>query len=258
MPASQLANFRRLDGGELFLSTKKILMKHSGYWVRDGEHNHKVSPLRPMCQGTLLFPPYLDVIQQDGHIVLTGVVGNVLMLIIEALKLQATFTLPPDGTYGVRLPDGNWTGKMGMLIRNEADLSPGPLAITSSRVKVANPSFPWAYENMIIFAARPLRFTTNVFGFVSAFSEAVWLAIAATLLSLALLLACIVPKTAIGGNHRAAARRSPLRSHRWCRAVGTLVRPLLSQGYIQSYSPRYPLWCERSEAFLAEFEALPL
>ncbi|KAL1427855.1 hypothetical protein MTO96_003187 [Rhipicephalus appendiculatus] len=180
------------------------------------------------------FPPYLNAIEHGDHTELTGVVGNLVMLIIEALHLQTTFTTPPGGIYGVRLPNGHWTGLFGMIVRNEADLSPGPFFITGPRVLVANPSFPWAYENMIIFAAKPLRFTTNVFGFANAFSGTVWVASAATLLPLWFVLAAILSKSFPGKAGAHAARRGAVgravRHWRWSPALGALLRPLLSQG----------------------------
>ncbi|XP_077553680.1 glutamate receptor ionotropic, delta-2-like [Haemaphysalis longicornis] len=91
---------------------------------------------------------------------------------------RVTFMPPPDGRYGVPQSDGNWSGLMGMLVRNEADISPGPFLMTTERVRAANPTFPWAYEDMVIFAGRPLRFAKNVFGFLKAFSGPVWAATA--------------------------------------------------------------------------------
>ncbi|XP_070384396.1 uncharacterized protein [Dermacentor albipictus] len=149
------------------------------------------------------FPPYLDALQHNGHTELTGIVGTLMMLIIEALRLQ-------------------W----------EADISPGPFVITSSRLNVAHPSFPWAYENMIIFAAKPLHFTTNVFGFANAFSGAVWLASAASLLLLWLVLTAVLsaPLPDKRGAH-VGGQACALRRWRWSRALGTLVRPLFTQGF---------------------------
>ncbi|KAH7967205.1 hypothetical protein HPB49_023523 [Dermacentor silvarum] len=114
------------------------------------------------------------------------------------------------------------------------DISPGPFIMTSSRLRVANPSFPWAYENMIIFAAKPLHFTTNVFGFANAFSGVVWLTSAATLLLLWLVFTAILSKSPsdnLGVHAGGRAFHRVPRHWRWSRALGTLVRPLLSQGF---------------------------
>nr|XP_037272615.1 probable glutamate receptor [Rhipicephalus microplus] len=148
-----------------------------------------------MKKKLLRFPPYLNAIEHGGHTELTGVAGNLAMLLIEALQFQVTFMTPSDGNFGVHLPSGDWTGLFGMVAKNEADISPGPFLISNPRIQVANPSFPWAYENMIIFAAKPLRFTTNVFGFANAFSGTVWAASIATLLLLWIVLAAVLSKT---------------------------------------------------------------
>ncbi|XP_049270109.1 uncharacterized protein LOC119385906 [Rhipicephalus sanguineus] len=97
------------------------------------------------------------------------------MLIIEALKLNATFVEPVDGVFGVELPNGSWSGKMGMLTRNQADITGGPLMITTSRAEVAHPSFPISYIDVVIFAGRPFHFTEEVFAFLRAFNWTVWL-----------------------------------------------------------------------------------
>ncbi|KAH6937687.1 hypothetical protein HPB50_003582 [Hyalomma asiaticum] len=102
----------------------------------------------------------------------------------------------------------------------EVDISPGPFIMTSERILVANPSFPWAYENMNIFAAKPLHFTTKVFGFANAFSGSAWMASAATLLLLWLVLAAILSKSFAGKAGAHASRRavsSSVRNWRWSR-----------------------------------------
>ncbi|KAL1431163.1 hypothetical protein MTO96_014547 [Rhipicephalus appendiculatus] len=121
------------------------------------------------------FLPYLDVEKREGETILTGITGGLIMLIIEALKLNATFVESADGVFGVELPNGSWSGKMGMLIRNEADLTGGPLMITTSRAEVAHPSFPISYADVVIFAGRPFHFSEEVFAYLRAFNWTVWL-----------------------------------------------------------------------------------
>ncbi|KAH9369809.1 hypothetical protein HPB48_011651 [Haemaphysalis longicornis] len=102
----------------------------------------------------------------------------------------------------------------------EADISPGPFLMTTERVRAANPTFPWAYEDMVIFAGRPLRFAKNVFGFLKAFSGPVWAATASTLFATWLAFVAVRAK-----NPSEGAWTTRLSS-----SFGTLVRPLLSQG----------------------------
>ncbi|KAH9369912.1 hypothetical protein HPB48_013917 [Haemaphysalis longicornis] len=58
----------------------------------------------------------------------------------------------------------------------EADITPGPLLTTTSRAEAADPSYPVAYADVVIFAGRPFEFSKNVFGFLDALSPLVWLA----------------------------------------------------------------------------------
>ncbi|XP_040061468.1 probable glutamate receptor [Ixodes scapularis] len=190
----------------------------------------------PIRVAYLTFPPYLDAVQRNGQTILTGIVGNLMMHIIQALKLNCTFVKPADGRYGV-LQNGTWSGKIGMLVRNEADISPGPFIMTSSRVSAAHPSFPWAYEDIVIFAGRPFQFSKNVFGFLSAFSGLVWFVIAVTLLATwAAYVACLAgaPRPSRLGRLRAVRRRAEASS-----AFGLFVRTILSQGKISKVVIRY-------------------
>lgn len=141
----------------------------------------------------------------------------------------------------------------------EADLSPGPFILTSSRVLVAQPSFPWAYEDIVIFAGRPLHFSKNVFGFLSAFSSLVWFLVAATLLAtwatyVASSVAPLRPTRSgrLGLVHRRAEASS---------SFGLFVRTLLSQGIflragpstwcVHPFSVMYPL-CQPGDVIRAE------
>ncbi|KAK8784637.1 hypothetical protein V5799_008998 [Amblyomma americanum] len=65
---------------------------------------------------------------------------------------------------------------MGMLVRNEADITAGALMVTTSRTEVGDPTFPISYIDVVIFAGRPFEFAQEAFGFLRAFSGCVWMA----------------------------------------------------------------------------------
>ncbi|KAH7932438.1 hypothetical protein HPB52_024555 [Rhipicephalus sanguineus] len=97
------------------------------------------------------------------------------MVMTRDVRVTATFVVSSDGVFGVELPNGSWSGKMGMLTRNEADITGGPLMITTSRAEVAHPSLPISYIDVVIFAGRPFHFSEEVFAFLRAFNWIVWL-----------------------------------------------------------------------------------
>ncbi|XP_077557932.1 glutamate receptor-like [Haemaphysalis longicornis] len=69
-----------------------------------------------------------------------------------------------------------------MLVKNEADIAPGPLVVTSQRVSVADPTVPYSYEEMMILAGRPKQFSSNLFSLAFTFSPVVWLMIVVSLI----------------------------------------------------------------------------
>ncbi|XP_049518972.1 glutamate receptor-like [Dermacentor silvarum] len=148
------------------------------------ENTREMVMTRDVRVAYVKFLPYLDVEKHEGETVLTGIIGGLTMLIIEALNLNATFVEPVDGVFGVELPNGSWSGKMGMLVRNEADFTGGPLMLTTSRTEAAQPSFPISYIDVVIFAGRPFYFTEEVFAFLRAFTGTVWLGTALAFLAI--------------------------------------------------------------------------
>ena len=60
---------------------------------------------------------------------------NVLSTVTNNLVIE-TESRSPDGTYGIINEQGNWTGIIGALARDEVDLSIADLAITTPRTLV--------------------------------------------------------------------------------------------------------------------------
>lgn len=56
--------------------------------------------------------------------------------------------------------------------------------VTTSRMEVAQPSFPISYIDVVIFAGRPFHFSEEVFAFLRAFTGTVWLSTALAFLAL--------------------------------------------------------------------------
>ena len=56
--------------------------------------------------------------------------------------------IPSDGEWGRKLPDGNWTGLIGMVHRSEADLAVGGITLTHERFQALNFSYPYLFTDM--------------------------------------------------------------------------------------------------------------
>ncbi|ROT65058.1 putative glutamate receptor ionotropic, delta-2 [Penaeus vannamei] len=62
---------------------------------------------------------------QDGRLAITGPMANILHVFAEKMNFDYELVQPPDHVWGVPLPDGNWTGMLGMLQRQRWSLPCG-------------------------------------------------------------------------------------------------------------------------------------
>ncbi|KAG7159495.1 probable glutamate receptor isoform X1 [Homarus americanus] len=128
-----------------------------------------------------------------------GPMAELLHLLANTLNFTYTFLRPPDGSWGVKLPDGAWTGMVGMVGRQEADVGLGPFAVTSVRAEMVDYTRPILVDYGRIMAGRGLP-EVDPWGFLLPFTPQVWTGILATLLLLftisVLLYLCFIPKTA--------------------------------------------------------------
>ncbi|XP_049522601.1 uncharacterized protein LOC125945076 [Dermacentor silvarum] len=74
-----------------------------------------------------------------------------------------------------RRPTGEWGGPLGMLERNESDISVHPVIPTADRLTVGTPLPAYAFSNPRFFAGTPNAYMTSVFGYLMSFELEVWL-----------------------------------------------------------------------------------
>ncbi|GIY83611.1 lig_chan-Glu_bd domain-containing protein [Caerostris darwini] len=78
----------------------------------------------------------------NGRPILSGFDGLFLQLVLNALNVDYEIVIPADGEWGLKKPDGNWTGLIGMMTRREADMTHGSVVITKQRTEVVDFSRP--------------------------------------------------------------------------------------------------------------------
>ncbi|KAG8178195.1 hypothetical protein JTE90_025960 [Oedothorax gibbosus] len=99
-----------------------------------------------------------------------------LELIAQQMGFSYELMLPVDGQFGLRQPNGSWTGIIGMIQRDEADLSVAHLAITKQRLQAIDFSDSyWAQDQSFMTELPPLLPKTYFFTYP--FTLAVWLAV---------------------------------------------------------------------------------
>ncbi|EEC08330.1 hypothetical protein IscW_ISCW006488 [Ixodes scapularis] len=84
--------------------------------------------------------------------------------------ISYTIAFPTDSFWGQRKPDGNWTGVLGMLQRDEADMAISVNNPTSEAKDVAVETEIIVPIDLVIMAGRLSRHQSNIFGLIQIFS----------------------------------------------------------------------------------------
>ncbi|GIY46171.1 glutamate receptor ionotropic, delta-2 [Caerostris darwini] len=86
---------------------------------------------------------------------LSGVEGKLLKVISRALKFHLKLIIPSDRKAGQLGPDGNWTGVIGMVQRDEADIGMNFLAMTEQRESVVDFSTAYTIDDTTFVVGKP-------------------------------------------------------------------------------------------------------
>ncbi|XP_042908502.1 probable glutamate receptor [Parasteatoda tepidariorum] len=105
--------------------------------------------------------------------IISGFEAELINLLSRKLNFEYEILVPTDLLYGSRDAFGNWTGMMGMLARNEADVAFSLMGITEERSAVVDFSIPYLpFEKT--FLMHHASFLPNTSAFTYPFSRLVW------------------------------------------------------------------------------------
>ncbi|XP_042146549.1 glutamate receptor U1-like [Ixodes scapularis] len=113
---------------------------------------------------------------------MTGPMSNLLETLSDGMGFTYSVSSPEDSQWGIALPGGNWTGMVGMLHQNRADMALGPIAMTYDRAQVSAFSSQVTTDYLTILAGFPNVVEASVFGTLMAFEWKVWLGLLCSLL----------------------------------------------------------------------------
>ncbi|KAG7156340.1 Glutamate receptor-like 14 [Homarus americanus] len=105
----------------------------------------------------------------NDTVTIHGPMDNLLRILANKLNFEYELVQPPDRMWGVAGPDGNWTGMLGMLQRQEVEMAVGPFAVSRARETVCDFSEPVYSENMAILMVRP-SLQSDLSGFLKPFT----------------------------------------------------------------------------------------
>ncbi|KAK8384784.1 hypothetical protein O3P69_014380 [Scylla paramamosain] len=155
---------------------------------------------------------WVDDPQEPGgrRLLLTGFLNNFVTYFAKAMNFK---------TFGTKLPNGSWTGMMGMVVREEADFSPAPFALNPARNEAVDPSAVYGIvEVRILSGLTGLKI--DPWGFLLPLTPLVWAVTLAALLGVLFVLhlfpSCLPCRSLLRGG--------------WSANTFSPVRVLLQQG----------------------------
>lgn len=116
--------------------------------------------------------------------------------LLKSLSARINFTydlaLSPDGQFGHYVLKGQsskkeWTGLIGELVNERADMIVAPLTISPERAEYIEFSKPFKYQGITILEKKPSRSSTLV-SFLQPFSNTLWILVMVSVHVVALVL----------------------------------------------------------------------
>ncbi|GFT69892.1 lig_chan-Glu_bd domain-containing protein [Nephila pilipes] len=111
---------------------------------------------------------------EDGHFEISGFEAKHLQVVLSALDVDYELVEPSEGEYGVRQPNGTWTGVIGMVQRGEADITSTCVAVTHERRESVDFSRSFLVFGHTFTIANPGREHSN-FAYLYPFNLTTWL-----------------------------------------------------------------------------------
>ncbi|CAN7998979.1 unnamed protein product [Ixodes hexagonus] len=140
-------------------------------------------------------PPFMSAKYQNGRMYLDGIFGHILRAVAQFVPFSYELIYDRKRTYGVRLPNGTFTGIMGLLLTGEADMAAAPLIVRQDRAEAVNftPVIYTTYFSLLAVAGEP---TVNAFSYILAFDWQVWAILFVSIPILSALLAALETRRA--------------------------------------------------------------
>ncbi|XP_076315826.1 glutamate receptor ionotropic, kainate glr-3-like [Tachypleus tridentatus] len=116
----------------------------------------------------------------DGNMTINGPMAQVLQYLSRSINFTYELKRPFDHEWGI-LTNGSWTGMIGMINRNEADVGLGPFALSYDRFLAVKATRPM-YINYNTILVNYQNQKTDFYRYVYALQWEVWFGLVASLI----------------------------------------------------------------------------
>ena len=98
---------------------------------------------------------------QDGKVIYVWD-APLIRVLTQVLRVPYKVFIPPDSEWGRLLPDGNWTGIIGMVKRSEVDMGVGAIDLDERRFKAVDFSYPFLISEFVFMTDKPVPLRTSL------------------------------------------------------------------------------------------------
>ncbi|MPC16864.1 Glutamate receptor 2 [Portunus trituberculatus] len=139
---------------------------------------------------------------EGRRLAFTGYMDKTIRYFAQGMNFTPRYVLSPERTFGTKLPDGSWTGMMGMVVREEVDFGAGPFMLSPVRAAAGDHTTTiWTGNVKMVSGLRGLK--VDPWGFLLPLTPLVWAATLTALFGvlwvLQLLSTCLRDKTLCRG-----------------------------------------------------------
>ena len=113
--------------------------------------------------------------------------ASIINALAKGLGVPLNVSLPKDNTFGNKKPDGNWTGIMGLLLKEEVDVSTNGFSITDERMEAVNFAYPLHVTDRT-FMTNKLEPQSKTFAMFGVYSFEVWIGVVLCIILISLFL----------------------------------------------------------------------
>ncbi|XP_063884895.1 glutamate receptor ionotropic, delta-1-like isoform X5 [Scylla paramamosain] len=150
-----------------------------------------------------------DPLAKEGRrLVYTGALDKSVTYLAKAMNFTHRYVLSPDRTFGTIMPDGSWTGMMGMVVREEVDFGGVPFMLSPARAAAGDYTAAIGTGKVIILGGLG-GLKIDPWGFLLPLTPIVWASALTALLSVLALLEILSLSLSSETLHRGAF--SPVR-----------------------------------------------
>lgn len=135
----------------------------------------------------------------ESLIISGGLEAEYVKTLSKSLRFDVEVLYPADGEWGRELPNGSWTGLVGMVLRNESDIALGGIAVTEKRFQIISYSAPYRFT-YLTFATNLPRQLPRFTAFLYPFTMHLWIAIILLLLVMPFIYRVLLRKKRTLGN----------------------------------------------------------